>query len=138
MAFSVSPHVETIMRTAEAVESTITAAGAVGRVWDVLIVGAGPAGSLAAHELARRGVRTLLVDRARFPRYKVCGSCLSAAGLRELAATGLGSLPALRDAPRLRSLRVHTRGHAAEIPIPAGAAISRRALDSALVREASR
>src|SRR5438045_3051117 len=40
---------------------------------DVLVVGAGPAGSAAAYHLARRGVDVLLVDKAVFPREKVCG-----------------------------------------------------------------
>jgi len=40
---------------------------------DVVVVGAGPAGSLAAAELARLGREVLLVDRGRFPRDKVCG-----------------------------------------------------------------
>jgi geranylgeranyl reductase family protein len=41
--------------------------------FDVLIVGAGPAGSTAARELAASGMRVLIVDRAAFPRYKACG-----------------------------------------------------------------
>ena len=40
---------------------------------EAIVVGAGPAGSTAARELARRGVDTLLLDRARFPRDKPCG-----------------------------------------------------------------
>lgn len=38
-----------------------------------MVVGAGPAGSTAARELAAAGARVLIVDRAEFPRYKVCG-----------------------------------------------------------------
>ncbi len=38
--------------------------------YDVLIVGAGPAGSTLAYDLARRGVKTLLVERDVLPRYK--------------------------------------------------------------------
>jgi geranylgeranyl reductase family protein len=45
---------------------------------DVAIAGAGPAGSYAAYLLARAGVRVALLDRARFPREKVCGGGLSA------------------------------------------------------------
>lgn len=41
--------------------------------FDAIVVGAGPAGSTAARELAAAGARVLLVDRARFPRYKACG-----------------------------------------------------------------
>ena len=40
---------------------------------DVIVVGAGPAGSTAAREIATRGARVLLLDRARFPRDKPCG-----------------------------------------------------------------
>ncbi len=45
-------------------------------VWDVVVVGAGPAGSSAARVAANRGATVLLVDRARFPRYKTCGGGL--------------------------------------------------------------
>ncbi|MBI5946794.1 MAG: geranylgeranyl reductase family protein [Chloroflexi bacterium] len=41
--------------------------------FDVIVVGAGPAGSTAARELAGSGARVLVVDRAQFPRYKACG-----------------------------------------------------------------
>src|SRR5258707_4949071 len=44
---------------------------------DVLVVGAGPAGSVAALVLARAGVRVRLVDRARFPRDKLCGDTIN-------------------------------------------------------------
>lgn len=46
-------------------------------VYDVAIVGAGPAGASAAIQLARAGRRVLLIDRKIFPRAKVCGGCLS-------------------------------------------------------------
>ncbi|HLL65119.1 MAG TPA: geranylgeranyl reductase family protein [Micromonosporaceae bacterium] len=45
-------------------------------MWDVVVVGAGPAGSLAAYAAAGSGARTLLLDRAEFPRYKTCGGGL--------------------------------------------------------------
>jgi geranylgeranyl reductase family protein len=59
--------------------------------WDAIVVGAGPAGSVCAATLARAGRRVLLLDRATFPRDKVCGDCLNPAvwpvfdrlGLRE-------------------------------------------------------
>ena len=47
--------------------------------WDVIVVGAGPAGATTAALLARQGRRVVLVDAARFPRQKVCGEYLSAA-----------------------------------------------------------
>lgn len=51
---------------------------------DVAIVGAGPAGSTAAIRLARAGRRVILVDRATFPRPKVCGGCISGLGAGQL------------------------------------------------------
>ena len=44
---------------------------------DVIVVGAGPAGSTAAREIASRGARVLLVDRAKFPRDKPCGGAVT-------------------------------------------------------------
>ena len=51
--------------------------------WDVIVVGAGPAGSSAARVAAEAGARVLLLDRARFPRYKTCGGGITG---RSLAA----------------------------------------------------
>src|SRR5687767_14277963 len=53
---------------------------------DVIVVGAGPAGTLAAAILARAGARVQLLDRARFPRAKLCGDTLNPGALRVLAA----------------------------------------------------
>lgn len=58
-------------------------------LWDAVIVGAGPAGSACALELARRGHRVALVDRARFPRDKVCGGGLIADSVHALRRLGL-------------------------------------------------
>jgi geranylgeranyl reductase family protein len=44
---------------------------------DVLIIGAGPAGSTAALFLAKKGIKSVLVDKHRFPRDKICGDALS-------------------------------------------------------------
>jgi geranylgeranyl reductase family protein len=52
--------------------------------FDVLVVGAGPAGSVTAFRLARAGARVLLADRARFPRDKPCGGGLTMRAVREL------------------------------------------------------
>ncbi len=53
-------------------------------VFEVVIVGAGPAGSLAAYHLARAGRRVLLLDRERLPRYKPCGGGVTVKSLSEL------------------------------------------------------
>ncbi len=51
---------------------------------DVLVAGAGPAGSATAIHLARAGVRVVLLDRARFPRDKPCGGGLTGRALRAI------------------------------------------------------
>lgn len=56
---------------------------------DVLVVGAGPAGTAAAITLQRAGRRVLVIDKATFPRDKCCGDGLTTLALRELEALGL-------------------------------------------------
>jgi menaquinone-9 beta-reductase len=65
-------------------------------VIDVLVIGAGPAGSAAAIDLARAGWRVRIVERARLPRRKPCGEYYNPEAARLLA--GLGVLDALRAA----------------------------------------
>lgn len=64
-------------------------AGVTRRRWDVVVIGAGPAGSTAARILADRGHAVLLVDRFAFPRDKVCGDGLIPDALRCLRRAGL-------------------------------------------------
>ena len=52
--------------------------------FDVLVVGAGPAGSATAIHLARGGARVLLADRARFPRDKACGGGVTGRALGQV------------------------------------------------------
>lgn len=103
-----------------------------GAAWDVIVVGAGPAGSMAAHELARLGVTVLLVEKARFPRYKVCGCCLNGRALSVLAAAGLGSLVEEHGGVPLDSFELAAGGRKARMRLPGGAALSREVFDAAL------
>jgi geranylgeranyl reductase family protein len=57
--------------------------------YDVLVAGGGPAGAATAATCARRGLRVLLVDRARFPRHKACAEYLSPEAARDLEALGV-------------------------------------------------
>jgi geranylgeranyl reductase family protein len=56
---------------------------------DVIVVGAGPAGSTTAYYLARGGLDVLLLEKSRFPREKVCGDGLTPRGVRALVAMGV-------------------------------------------------
>ena len=57
--------------------------------YDIIIVGAGPAGSTAALFAARQGLKVLLVDKAKFPRDKVCGDAISGKSLSVLRKLSL-------------------------------------------------
>ncbi len=57
--------------------------------YDVIIVGAGPAGSTAACILAAAGKRVLILDKSKFPRDKVCGDCLNPSAWRILGRLDL-------------------------------------------------
>lgn len=61
---------------------------------DVIVVGAGPAGSSTAYHLARAGVEVLLLEKSRFPREKPCGDGLTPRAVRELLAMRLDLSPA--------------------------------------------
>ena len=59
------------------------------RTWEAIVVGAGPAGAMAALHLARAGRQVLLVDQERFPREKVCGDVLLFDAIDALDRAGL-------------------------------------------------
>ena len=102
--------------------------------YDIVIVGGGPAGSAAAITAARAGARTLLLERGRFPRQKVCGEFISAEGvdtLRQLDADAANRL--LAGAPRIGRSRIFVDGQCLEVPIePEAASVTRWELDRAL------
>ena len=111
---------------------------AAGKLWDVVVVGAGPAGALTAREAARGGLSTLLIEGKRFPRDKVCGGCLNARGLDVLQRLGLNGVVERAGGVPLRQLRVLADGKCLDLQLPAGVALSRKSLDSQLVDEAIR
>jgi geranylgeranyl reductase family protein len=83
---------------------------------DVLVVGAGPGGAATAYYLARHGVDVTIVDRARFPREKVCGDGITPRGVAALLKMGVDT-----DDPgfeRVKGLRVHSRSTTIELPWP--------------------
>lgn len=105
-------------------------------VWDVAVVGAGPAGAMAARELARLGARVLLVDKASFPRQKVCGCCLNRCSLSTLRSVGLGDLTERLGAVTVDRFDLAVGGRHARLRLPARTCVSREAFDAALVAAA--
>lgn len=118
-----------------AIPATVSLAGAAARRWDAVVIGAGPAGALAALSLARAGRAVLLVDKASFPRFKVCGCCIGRAAGAMLESAGLGRLIAELGGVSLRTMDLCCGSARVELPIRARV-VSRAALDSALVHEA--
>src|SRR3954463_5738970 len=101
-------------------------------ITDVLIVGAGPAGSVAGTILARAGLRVCIVDRATFPRDKLCGDTVNPGTLARLRALDLAAGIDERSL-HVGGMRVTgDLGVAIEGPYPdglSGRAIPRRELD---------
>jgi geranylgeranyl reductase family protein len=115
--------------------------------FEIIVVGGGPAGSTLAWDLARKGIRTLLLERARFPREKVCGDYVDPRGLEILEA--LGCLEPLARSARLPI--THTTAYVdwehryrGPVPfygfsdrlLPHGYAISREELDATMLQAA--
>ncbi|MEM9883616.1 MAG: FAD-dependent monooxygenase [Planctomycetota bacterium] len=103
---------------------------------DAAVIGAGPAGAIAALGLARRGRRVLLIEKQRFPRPKVCGCCLNANALATLDHAGLSGLTRKLGAVPLEHAELFAAGRRARLRLPAGVSLSRPALDGALVEAA--
>jgi menaquinone-9 beta-reductase len=108
------------------------------RAWDAIVLGAGPAGAIAARQLALQGKRVLLVDKAKLPRDKVCGGCLGGAALDALESIGLGHIPQACGGVTLSTFTLASEGKIARVPIGRRVAISRRTFDDALASEAAR
>ena len=106
------------------------------RVRGVAVIGAGPAGSLVAREMARRGADVLLLDRVEFPRWKVCGSCMSPGSASILESVGLGHVLQRLGAVPLTALRLSAGRVRATLGLSRQVAVSREALDHALIQEA--
>ncbi len=112
--------------------------------YDVVVVGAGPAGSAAAISMADLGWRVVLIDKATFPRDKVCGDFLSPRSLKVLEA--LGCLDTLRQAQphAINRSMVHLNGELISTgPVPQvadlpgyGLVVRRVVLDEIIFRRA--
>ena len=84
---------------------------------DVIVVGAGPAGSTVSHYLAQAGLEVLTLEKTAFPREKVCGDGLTPRAVRELVAMGVPTAP--EDGwIRNRGLRIIGGGMRLQLPWP--------------------
>jgi flavin-dependent dehydrogenase len=102
---------------------------------EVVIIGAGPAGSTMACVLARRGRRVMLVDRSSFPRAKVCGCCLAPTGRRVLRDLELDEVT--RSGIPLRTAVIQSGGRRNRLDFDGSVVLSRAALDLGLIEAAS-
>jgi geranylgeranyl reductase family protein len=84
---------------------------------DVLVVGAGPAGSAAAYALAQAGLDVLLLEKTEFPREKVCGDGLTPRAVKSLVDMGIDTSEA-NGFVRNRGLRIIGGGMRLELPWP--------------------
>src|SRR5436190_23121494 len=105
---------------------------------DVVVVGGGPAGAAAGIALARQGRDVVLVDKATFPRDKICGDGLTAGALRHLEGLGLDPSAVSSWMPVDDVVVRSPSGYEATFPLPRGdgayAVVARRAeLDAALL-----
>jgi flavin-dependent dehydrogenase len=105
--------------------------------YDLIVVGAGPAGSACAITAARAGAKVLLLDKDRFPRQKVCGEFVSPESL-ELLDRLLGP-QRFAAKPQISKARVFSGTNEISMPIaPAARSIPRFELDAALLDAARR
>jgi geranylgeranyl reductase family protein len=84
---------------------------------DVVVVGAGPGGSAAAHALAQSGLDVLLLEKTSFPREKVCGDGLTPRAVKSLVDLGIDTGEA-NGFIRNHGLRIIGGGMRLELPWP--------------------
>ena len=110
--------------------------------FDVIIAGAGPAGSSAAIHLARNGLHVLLVEQKKFPRAKLCGEFISPECERHFENLGVAdSIKISTPASITETVFYSTRGHHVTIPSswfggPAALGLSRAVMDHVLLQRA--
>jgi flavin-dependent dehydrogenase len=112
--------------------------------FDVIIIGAGPAGSSAAILLAKSGWSVALVEKQPFPRRKVCGECIAASNLPILEALGIGVAFEASAGPELKkvALMYGVSKIVADLPSAKheryrwGKALGRETLDNLLIEQA--
>ncbi|MDO5048648.1 MAG: geranylgeranyl reductase family protein [Actinomycetaceae bacterium] len=120
-------------------EEHVELADAGDRTADVVVVGAGPAGSATAYYLARAGLDVALLEKSTFPRDKICGDGLTPAAVAEINLMGVDTTGWQRN----KGLNVIGGGHSIYLPWPEtksapnyGMTRARMQLDEELARRA--
>jgi menaquinone-9 beta-reductase len=128
----------------EALRAGARAGGGSSDTADVIVVGAGPAGSSVAYYLASAGLDVLVLEKSRFPREKVCGDGLTPRAVKALAAMGVPT-PESDGWLRNKGLRIIGGGGRIEVDWPDmssypgyGLVRSRMDFDQLLARHAQR
>ena len=111
---------------------------------DVIVVGAGPAGSATAFHLAQRGLDVLVLEKTAFPREKVCGDGLTPRAVKQLVEMGIDTGPEAGWARNV-GLRIIGGGHRLEMRWPDlatfpdyGLTRTRKDFDEILARQAEK
>ncbi len=111
------------------------------KTYDLLAIGAGPAGAAAAYWAAKRGADVVAVEKQTFPREKTCGDGLTPRAVKEL--TDMGLADSLSQCHRHVGLRVRAHDKVMELPWPShpvypdfGYVVRRRELDDLLAQHA--
>jgi menaquinone-9 beta-reductase len=110
---------------------------------DLLVIGAGPAGTAAALTAASLGQQVIVIDKAEFPRDKCCGDGLTTGALRELERLGWSPIDVPSFQPIASAWVRSPAGFQVEFPFPSdcglyGAVAPRREFDASLVALARR
>ena len=112
-------------------------------IYDAIIVGGGPAGASCAAFCAQAGLQVLVLERAAFPRDKVCGDCLNPECWPVLERLGVAEQVRRLPHTLLRQVEfISLRGRRVVLPLPDGPrgeiAVKRRLLDALLLEHAVR
>ena len=112
--------------------------------YDAIVIGAGPAGSSAALALARQGRTVAIIEKAAFPRRKVCGEFMSATNLALLDKFGLGEAWRAEAGPEVRRVGLFAGARKIEARMPPapgggyGRALGRDLLDTLFLAAAQK